>query len=634
MKHFGMKRTAALFLALVLLMALAAPALAADYTDIAENYWGKPYIDELSARGLFSGYEDGSFRPNGKITFCETLVLFSRLYPVSEELRAYVDADYAEFVTETVPANLTWASKELCVCLAAGIISKNEMSRVNLGAQINKQTFALLLVRALGMRGEIKAHMETPLPLTDADKLISDYRGSVSILYDLGVVTGDENNAFNPTETVSRVIAAAMLSRALIYADKEGLELRISAYDKVEDSFSGLLLSIDGSTMLLEQNNGLVREVSFDARTGFTMNGGLILATEAVPGAYARLTVQEGVARSVELNLLAGQVYLSGQVDSVIVGGGGYLGILRSDTGTVGLFPLASGAVIVRNGAECSLSELQKEDRVILNLRDDQITEVAAFRSSDTMRGEVLSLLLGSPTVLRVEDALGRTWVFSLDEKALPEALLDGQVISFRQLRPGQTVTLELESGRLTRVLAGEASDTPAEPAEPVTPPAESAETLDGVLTAVIQSVSGNYWELTDAKGAVRRLSLADSVTATRGEERVALSEIKVGDSLRVTVVKDAITAIQLTPPAAAPQLTRTAGKLLSVDAAGKTLTLLADAKALTVTLPTGALILNAANSAVLSLGDLSANFQLAVYGYEQEGGFTATLIVVEQAAS
>lgn len=631
MRHFGMKRTTALALALVLLLAMAVPALAADYTDIAENYWGKPYIDELSARGLFSGYEDGSFRPNGKITFCETLVLFSRLYPVSEELRAYIDADYAEFVTETVPANLTWASKELCVCLAAGIISKNEMSRVKLSAQINKQTFALLLVRALGMRGEIKAHMETPLPLTDADKLISDYRGSVAILYELGIVTGDENNAFNPAETVSRVIAAAMLSRALVYADKEGLELRISAYDDMEDSFSGLLLSIDGSSMLLEQNNGLVREVGYDSRTGFTMNGGLILPTEAAPGAYARVTVQEGVTRSVELNLLAGQIYLSGQVDSVIAGGGGYLGLLRSDTGTVGLFPLASGAVIVRNGAECSLSELQKGDRVILNLRDDQITEIAAFRSAETMRGKVLSLLLGSPTVLRVEDALGRIWVFSLDEKALPEALQNGQVISFQQLRPGQSVTLELESGKLTRVLAGEAGTAPA---EPVTQPTESAETLDGVLTAVIQSVSGNYWEITDAKGAIRRLSLADQVTATRGEERLALSEIKVGDSLRVTIVKDAITAIVLTPPAAAPQLTRAAGKLLSVDAAGKTLTLLADAKALTVTLPTGALILNAANSAVLSLGDLSTNSQLAVYGYEQDSGFAATLIVVEQAAS
>lgn len=631
MRHFGMKRTTALALALVLLLAMAVPALAADYTDIAENYWGKPYIDELSARGLFSGYEDGSFRPNGKITFCETLVLFSRLYPVSEELRAYIDADYAEFVTETVPANLTWASRELCVCLAAGIISKNEMSRVKLSAQINKQTFALLLVRALGMRGEIKAHMETPLPLTDADKLISDYRGSVAILYELGIVTGDENNAFNPAETVSRVIAAAMLSRALVYADKEGLELRISAYDDVEDSFSGLLLSIDGSSMLLEQNNGLVREVGYDSRTGFTMNGGLILPTEAAPGAYARVTVQEGVTRSVELNLLAGQIYLSGQVDSVIAGGGGYLGLLRSDTGTVGLFPLASGAVIVRNGAECSLSELQKGDRVILNMRDDQITEIAAFRSAETMQGEVLSLLLGSPTVLRVEDALGRIWVFSLDEKALPEALQNGQVISFQQLRPGQSVTLELESGKLTRVLAGEAGTAPA---EPVTPPTESAETLDGVLTAVIQSVSGNYWEITDARGAIRRLSLADQVTATRGEERVALSEIKVGDSLRVTIVKDAITDIVLTPPAAAPQLTRAAGKLLSVDAAGKTLTLLADAKALTVTLPTGTLILNAANSAVLSLGDLSTNSQLAVYGYEQDSGFAATLIVVEQAAS
>ena len=50
------------------------------FTDIGEeNFaWAKPYINEMAARGLISGYEDGTFRPDNDVTHLEALSLFAR----------------------------------------------------------------------------------------------------------------------------------------------------------------------------------------------------------------------------------------------------------------------------------------------------------------------------------------------------------------------------------------------------------------------------------------------------------------------------------------------------------------------------------------------------------------------------
>ena len=74
------KRPVALILAIILVFSLASQALAAGYKDVAVDYWAEDYITELSAKGFFSGYEDGTFRPDGTITYIETFSMLSRMY--------------------------------------------------------------------------------------------------------------------------------------------------------------------------------------------------------------------------------------------------------------------------------------------------------------------------------------------------------------------------------------------------------------------------------------------------------------------------------------------------------------------------------------------------------------------------
>lgn len=46
-------------------------AASGGFEDVKEDYWGAPYIDYAASEGVISGYPDGSFRPEGEVTYYE-----------------------------------------------------------------------------------------------------------------------------------------------------------------------------------------------------------------------------------------------------------------------------------------------------------------------------------------------------------------------------------------------------------------------------------------------------------------------------------------------------------------------------------------------------------------------------------
>ncbi|MGF7036347.1 hypothetical protein J2T17_007410 [Paenibacillus mucilaginosus] len=50
-----------------------------QYTDVDPAAWDAGYIASMSERGLLSGYEDGTFKPQGLTNRAETVTLISKL---------------------------------------------------------------------------------------------------------------------------------------------------------------------------------------------------------------------------------------------------------------------------------------------------------------------------------------------------------------------------------------------------------------------------------------------------------------------------------------------------------------------------------------------------------------------------
>ncbi|MGD1940645.1 MAG: S-layer homology domain-containing protein [Leptolyngbyaceae cyanobacterium] len=88
------------------------PAIA--FPDVADDYWAKPYIDALTARGVLNGLPDGSFAPNRPLTRAE---LAAQVAPAFEVEPKTVSAGFAD-----VPADY-WAAATIDESVALGFMT-------------------------------------------------------------------------------------------------------------------------------------------------------------------------------------------------------------------------------------------------------------------------------------------------------------------------------------------------------------------------------------------------------------------------------------------------------------------------------------------------------------------------------
>lgn len=248
-----MKRTRilALVLAVCLCAALAVPASAASvpFSDVG-NHWALSYILDMTEAKLFTGYGDGTFRPEDKVKNIEALALCARITQVTE-VRQRLAADYADVLEDIFPGVQSnwWFLKEAATCMELGVIDGDTLSALNAAGKLEqpmtKADFAVYLVRGAGMEELARTLDAEELPFNDQAVIGDDYRPYVKLLHSYGVLTGDDHNNFNPDQPMSRAICATMLSRALdhiITERKVNVELpRYTTYPWT----SGVVVDVD-----------------------------------------------------------------------------------------------------------------------------------------------------------------------------------------------------------------------------------------------------------------------------------------------------------------------------------------------------------------------------------------------------
>lgn len=245
-------RLLALALAVCLCAALVVPAAAAGttYTDLAEGYWATPHILSMTEAGMFTGYGDGTFRPENLMQAVEALALCARVtQPLAT--RNQIAADQAALLKEvfpTMPENW-WFNKEAATCIVLGVIDADTLADMNESGALNqpmtKADFAMYLVRAMGLEDLARTLDPDGLPFNDEALIADRYRPYVKLLYNYGILTGDQANNFNPDQSMSRAICATMLSRSIEHIVKERkINVELPQYTKYAWT-SGTVVDVD-----------------------------------------------------------------------------------------------------------------------------------------------------------------------------------------------------------------------------------------------------------------------------------------------------------------------------------------------------------------------------------------------------
>lgn len=191
-----------------------------SFSDMDKSHWAYESIIKMAEKGIINGFEDGTFKPEDYITRAE----FSKLlFCIGKFKDMDLDTDLdseninlSDIEFSDVSAE-DWFYKEVGTLAKIGIINGSDGLFLP-NDNISRQDAALMVKRFIDYKkisiGSDEADKKDNVKnFSDGDS-ISDYAfDAVNYLSKGGILTGDENNRFNPNSNMTRAEAATMLFR-------------------------------------------------------------------------------------------------------------------------------------------------------------------------------------------------------------------------------------------------------------------------------------------------------------------------------------------------------------------------------------------------------------------------------------
>lgn len=602
----------AIVLVLALAFSLSVPAFAAGFSDL-DGHWSKEYMQDLADRGYLSGYGDGTMRPDNDITACESLVLLSRFYNPGTEATALIADDYGDYVAETVPGSLSWAYDELEICLAAGIVTKDELASMDLSAAIEKEQLSVFLVRAMQLESKAESFSRTALTFDDADDISEACVGSVAELVSLKIVTGDDENNFTPKLSVTRAVVATMVSRALDYLETAGTTLVIANYDGVTRT-EGIVTSAAAGSLTVRGLDGLMRVYSVAPSSSVTVNGVARSLTSAYTGCDITVTAKDGTVTTAAITSDSAVTWAQGLVGSVFSSTTlRYLYVTDSDSGTTVKYTLSTSAVITLDGKSVSLSAIIQNQFVTMKIENDAVTAITAVSADYEITGEISAITYGTTVSLDVKDTDGTVFCFYLGISDLPAIYRGTTAVTIDRLSVGEAVTVTVKNCDVSSIVTEGSEDT-----------------VTGKLISITTTTSGTQWVVGADDGTSSTYTVDVNAGVYSGTTPILLSDIQAGDTVSVVLYGSTITEIYLVTSVSST--TKVSGTVLAVNTSAKTVTILTPANKLVyIDMSSVGSIITASTGKTLTIYSIGVNSELVAYGtYSSSTNFAAKSVVIE----
>ncbi len=611
-----MKRWISLALAAVLALSLAVPAAAAEFPDLPEDYWAYDFMQDLYNRGIFSGYSDGTIRPLTKATVAQTLALLSRFYDLTDTELEYLYADYGPTVESILPASNEWVFDEVAVCLAAGIITEDELRAYDdLNALITREELCVYLVRTMQLEDEALSRDYASLSFTDSEEISSDALFHIDLLVSMEIISGYSDGSFDPHGTSTRAVVAKLISLSLDYLEENQVELTIPEYDNLTRA-SGLLERFDGSAVCVRGADGLVRQFNRTSASTVTVNGAAGTLSSAYLGSWVTVDAQGLDADTIAVTYNDASDWVQGEVLYLASAAatGDYIAVAGEDGETVRCTVSSSTVYTAEDGSSTTYQNIQEGDLVTVGRRSSVAERVYIYASERTLTGQIIgvSYAVDSGTLLVSSD--NTVWSFALDYASLPMITSGGITASLSALSTGDTVTLTVEAGTLTAVSKQSV-----------------AAEYSGTLSYIGQSSTQTEWTLllTDGSTITAPLSAGATIQTSTGST-LALSAVTLGDTLTVTLHDGVITSIVRTAQASTGDGTATvsvSGTVLYVDTTANSMLALVDGAPITFTLRSARL--QNTSGTTVQLRSITNGTTFQAYGsYADAATIAATLVI------
>ncbi len=543
---FNKKFLSGLLSAVLLVSTLSVSA--ATFSDVENDptvAWAKPYITEMSELGYIKGYEDGTFKPNNTISKTEALILLSRMIGVNDE--AFADStDLAVDAYSSVLSKYsTNYAKEVSFLLYAGVLDTDELdtyiSASNKNAPLKRYEAAILLTKLLGAEEEVTTNAFVSSSYADTVEIPDSARAYVEYVKEKGIMQGMGNTAsgepfFSPNTAVTRSQMAKMLCSLIDVIDLTVQTGTVVATDSFNETIT---VTING--------NDIVNELSPAAK--YKIGGADVELSKIKRGMNVKVTHISGKVALVENVVTIEDTVIYGLVAKTSEASGSKTVTIAdaNDKNIKETYVLADGAKIKVGGAIDLFAKVKANDYVALTMEDGMVAVLEVVDKTTSAVGTLQDVdISGAHTILHVMDNGGEIGEYEVSADGV-QVSRNNLEVSISALMTGDTVSLRMTYGKVTKIQASSKTNTNA-----------------GTINYITHSVNGTTIGI-EKGGEVIEYKVNKSVKViVDSSENATVFDLRPGTDIEVGLQSSEIVKIEAAGVVAKSQLT---GLVKSVNA-------------------------------------------------------------------
>ena len=192
-----MKRTILLVFSIMLLLPVVVNAA---FSDLAEDHWAAPFINELSSKNVINGYPDGTFKPNDTLT-------------KGAFLKLIMTASMPELDFTNAPKDFEhWAAGYVKVAENYAVLEEGTITAENIDEPISRiDVIKILSLCDINVRGRDQKSVDY-LDFSDVESLSTVESILLSHAVASEIIGGYPDGTFKPENNLTRAEASKILS--------------------------------------------------------------------------------------------------------------------------------------------------------------------------------------------------------------------------------------------------------------------------------------------------------------------------------------------------------------------------------------------------------------------------------------
>lgn len=516
-------------LAAITVLAMSVTSFAAAFKDVpSDKYsWAVDAVESMANDGIIKGYEDSTFRPENTVTKLESLVLIARILgSTKDENATLVEKSHEAYKDVFTKYPVNYGEEEISYLLTKGIITESELEDYiggeNASVGLMRYEVAILLTKALGAEEKVKENMISFLDYADTAEIPSHAKKYVEYVTDQEIMKGMGENLFSPLTKVTRAQAAVVLKKV---QDLNNLTYYAGMITKVDpDSKIFTLKSVGGDSFSYTVN---------DIR--ITYEGKEVAFKDLAVGSNAVITLKGSSLYAIDATVADVQEEVDGEITSISAGNTITIKKYTGSNSEKVTYTLADNVVVSKSGTPTTITKLKVGDYAKMVVSGGKVIIINAEPSTTTAKGTVTDIILSPTFFIEVTDANSVATQYTVDN--FVKARKNGKEVTLSEIYVGDSVTLTLEYGVITEIVAVSQTTTKTGVIE---------EIVISDTPSVTLKINGASAKFALARDAVIALDNADS----------NIYGLRLGVTANITVSGETITKISTADVTSAFQIT------------------------------------------------------------------------------